>query len=59
MRSVGYSPMLTFDSGAHQEVRSWTVNQPSDSAKACQSPGYITFSLDKGLESLPHAFGVD
>ncbi len=24
-----------------------------------QSPGYITFSLDKDLESFPHAFGVD
>ena len=38
---------------------SGTPNQPSDSPKACQWPGYITFSLDKDLESLPHAFRVD
>ena len=38
---------------------SGTLNQPSDSPKARQTPRYITFSLDKGLESLAHAFGVD
>ena len=37
----------------------WDTNQPSDSPKACQSPGYITFSLDKDLESFAHAFRVN
>src|SRR6267143_2664902 len=38
---------------------SGTLTQPSDTPKACQWPGYTTFSLDKDLESLPHPFRVD
>src|SRR6266403_4501087 len=35
------------------------INQPSNSPKGCQWPGYTTFSLDKDLESLAHPFRVD
>ena len=38
---------------------SGTLNQPSDSRKACQSPRYITFSLNQHLESLAHSLRID
>jgi hypothetical protein len=36
-----------------------SATRVSDCPKACQSPGYLTFSLDKDLEALTHPFGVD
>src|ERR1700730_686511 len=59
MRSVGYSPMLTFDSGAHQEVKASRGVRALSSTGFTPSRSRVTVSAAKDLElRLPAWTGI-